>query len=71
MFKYIIKANGHKAIAVKSDLNYNEFNDEIRKMTKKIHKDGDDVVWNFMGVELVNPKVMTANDFADYMPFLF
>lgn len=71
MFNYIIKGNNHKAISVKSDLNWLEFSEEIRTQTKLVHADGSDRVLNFMGVELINPQVMTPQDFANYIPFLF
>lgn len=71
MFNYIIRGAGYKAITVKSDLNFLEFKEEIRRMTKLIHPQGTDHVLTFMGVELVNPKVMMMSDFVEDMPFLF
>jgi hypothetical protein len=70
MFKYIIKGEQRKALAVHSDLNWLEFSEYIRVRSVKFHKDGTDTVFRWGGVEIINPKVMSAGDFVDFLPAL-
>jgi hypothetical protein len=69
-FKYVIAGNGCKAIAVHSGLNLPDMQDYIREKSKKFHEDGDDRVFRMGAIELVNPIVYCANDFADRLPYL-
>jgi hypothetical protein len=70
MQRYIICANGNKAIAVHSDLNWMEFTDYVRENSKPIHEDGTDRLFKIGMMEFVNPEVMSPNDFGNYCPYL-
>jgi len=69
-FRYIIRGNGYKAVAVHSDMNLLEFQDYVREHSEKIHPSCRDFVFRIGVIELVNPEVMTIGDFADWCPFL-
>lgn len=70
MFKYIIKGDHRKALAVHSGMNWLEFTDYVRKRSVKLHPDGSDRVFRWGGVELVNPEVMSMSDYIDFLPAL-
>ena len=70
IFKYVITGDGMMALAVHSELNYNEFVELIRSQTKKIHPKGRDTIYRWGVIEFINPKVMIASDFVDYLPAL-
>ena len=69
-WKYILYGQGMKAMAVHSSLNYQEFCDFIRENSRKLHKDGSDVVFQWGVQEFVNPKVFMRDSFVDYLPAL-
>lgn len=70
MHNYIIKGNHSKAIPVKSEMIHIELEDFIHKHSKKIHNDSYDVIFSIGAVEIVNPKVMSLNDFSNYGPYI-
>lgn len=72
MYKYIIKADNNKALAVTSELPYMEFKDYFRSMhVKKIHPDGSDTIFVYgVGQEFINPRVMLPTDFANFGPVI-
>lgn len=72
IFKYVIAGNGSKAIAVHSSMNLSEFTAFVRNKSRKIHPDGNDVVFSHgLGVvELVNPVVFMGSDFGDHLPHM-
>ena len=71
MNTYIIKGNCHKAVAVRSHMNHMEMEEYVRAHSKKVHKDSYDMVFTFgLSTDLVNPKVMSPNDFANHGPYI-
>ena len=69
-FAYILKGNGMKAMPIHSDLMLGEIQEYIRKRSKKIHKDGRDVVFRFGVTEFINPEIMMVDDYVDFLPAL-
>jgi len=69
-FAYILTGNGLKAMPIHSDLMLGEIQEYIRKRSKKIHKDGKDVVFCFGVTEFINPEIMMVNDYVDNLPAL-
>ncbi len=69
-FKYIIAGDGNMAIVAHSSLNLFEFRDLIKSNTHKIHPKGRDTFWRIGACELINPRVFTVSDFADWCPLL-
>lgn len=70
MYKYVIVGNGYKAMAIHSDMLWNELQDYVRFHSKKIHKDSHDTVFSWGVIDFVNPKVMLLSEFGDTMPAL-
>ena len=69
-YKYIIRAtNNHIAIPIHSYLNLNEFKQHIHSMEKKSHQASDGTYIMFDGSMLMNPTVMTAEEFVDFCPY--
>lgn len=67
-YRYIIRANGNKALPVLSDLNLDEFRDYIRKTSEYLHPEGTDTIWRWGLIEFINPVVMLVDDYANYLP---
>jgi len=70
MHNYIIKGDCSKAVAVKSEMIYMDMEDYVRKHSKKIHKESYDIVFSLGAIDIVNPKVMSPNDFANCGPYI-
>jgi hypothetical protein len=70
MFQYIIKGDCFKAVAVKSEMNHMEMGDYVREHSKKIHNESYDRVFSLGAIDIVNPKVMSPNDFANCGPYI-
>ncbi len=70
MYSYILRANGHKALAIKSDLTCLSLRDLIRRQSKPVHPDSHDRVWRWGTVEFVNPEVMLPSQFTETLPAL-
>ena len=69
-FRYIIRGNGCKAVAVHSDLGWLEMKEWVRENSECIHPNSYDRLLRLGTIELVNPEVMTIDDFADFCPHL-
>ena len=68
MFKYIIKADDDKAIPVKSDKHFIDFEKYINTQLI-LDRNGDQVlIINYK--EYKNPKVMTKDDYCEYLPVI-
>jgi hypothetical protein len=71
MFNYIIAGEGSVGIPVKSEMLPDKLADYIRAHSRRLHPKGNDVVCYLFSVEgLVNPRVMSPNDYANYCPFI-
>lgn len=70
MFKYIIKGNNSKAIACRSEMNLFELQGYVRLHSKKLHPEGFETVFHIGAIELVDPKVMTPEDFVNFCPYI-
>jgi len=52
-------------------MNHLEMEEYVRAHSKKVHKDSYDTVFTFgLSTDLVNPKVMSPNDFANHGPYI-
>jgi hypothetical protein len=48
-----------------------EMEEYVRAHSKKVHADSYDTVFTFgLSTDLVNPKVMSPNEFASYVPYI-
>lgn len=70
MFTYIITGDGNMAMPVKSDLNYIEFRERMKKQFVKIHPKGRDTIWKWGVLEFINPEVWMPSDYANHLPAL-
>jgi hypothetical protein len=70
MFKYIIRGNNYRALAVHSDLGLLAMQDYVRKYSRKLHEDSTARVFTWGSLDLVDPVVYTAGDFVDHLPAL-
>jgi hypothetical protein len=69
-YTYILRADGYKAMPIRSSLNYNDMKEYIRVHSKKVHPEGRDVVFRWGAINFFNPVVMTVNDFSNRLPAL-
>lgn len=69
-FRYIIRGNGNIAVPVHSDMDLLAMRDYVRENSESIHVNSFDRVFRLGVIELVNPEVMTVDDFADTTPYL-
>ena len=58
------------AVAIHSSLDFFDMSEFIRCKSKKIHPKGNDVIFSIGAIELVNPRVMSADEFLDHIPYL-
>lgn len=69
MFKYILTGDGYMATPIHSEMNFLEMEDYIRQVSRPSTKREKPCfqlgVW-----ELINPKVMSVNDYANRLPIL-
>ena len=65
MFRYIITGNGMKALAVKSDLNFTDFQELIKRQSRKSHPEGQERIWSYGMIDFVDPQVHTLDSFAN------
>ena len=70
MFRYVISANGLKALPVHSELTLLEFQQLVREQSKPLHPESTDRVWRWGVIEFVNPVVHTLEDYGSHMPAL-
>ena len=69
-FRYIIRAEGSKALAVRSSMQLHEMQEYIRLQSTKTHPEGNDTVFHWGCAAFVNPVVMLVDDFANWCPAL-
>jgi hypothetical protein len=69
-YHYVIRGDGMMTLPVHSDLNWIEFEELIRRQTKKLHPKGYDTVWRWGVIEFINPKVMSVDGFMAFCPAL-
>ena len=69
-WKYIIKGEGRIALPVHSSMQFHEMQEYIRINSKKLHPKGNDKIFMWGTIEIVNPMVMTIDTFADWCPAL-
>jgi len=69
-WKYIIKGEERIALPVHSSMQFHEMQEYIRINSKKLHPKGHDRIFMWGTIEIVNPMVMTIEDFADWCPAL-
>ena len=70
MFRYILRANGSMAVAIRSEMNYLEFAEYIRSNSSRLHKHSNDRIFRLGTQEFINPEVMSPNDFAEFCPYI-
>ena len=74
-FYYIIMGDtpaGYPRAAApfKSTLCWFEFKEYIDERCEQLHESGKDRVFRLGAVEFVNPKIMCAEDFKNYCPYI-
>lgn len=67
MYHYILKGDNNKAVAIKSEALYYYLKDMLEEQTKR--EDGKKVLHIFNDT-FVNPRLMTKDDFCEYLPFI-
>jgi hypothetical protein len=69
MYKYIIRGDDFMALAVHSEMLWHDFAEYVRVQSLPRNK-REMPCFKWGVLELVNPKVMSPNDFADFLPAL-
>ena len=65
-YRYIIKADGYVALPIVSEMNWIEMKEFFQSKVKKLHPKGTDTILRWGVIELINPQLMSVDDFIHF-----